>query len=1518
MDKVELLTNTAQVLDEDSKSIARSNMGLGSASVKGVATTLSDSDDLITANAVKSAIDEIKINQIPMQNIIYVNPSAVVDVTGATYRTFKSAMAYILSKSPTSENRWEIVLSSGTLDQTGTTYTLTYNSESITLDENDVIILPYIYIVGNRTIINSYIFSRTFITSVSYRDIPTSSVIENCIITHIDLSYSSSSGINAISATRCTFQGLTNLTYRKSSSTYECGIFTFDSFIIDCDLTNGSTSGVLNDMNAFFISVNSCFLGGTMPSCFVKDNTSYPLFKSINSTLTGITLYGGELANCYIRSSSSDSFNYYSVFNQGCSYEITNCSFSDAKILINNVQSSSQVVFRHCTLCSNSFIFLRLSESRVLCQNCVFDGCHIWKMSSLGASISLINYVSCAGYLNTLVPSSYDITDPLGNASSTYSLLSDENISNMGAIYKNTISGLLATEVQEALDELASTKVSKETGKILSSNDYTDDEKSKLAGIASGAEVNVQSDWNATSGDALILNKPTLGTSSSKNYSASITNDTSTIPLTSAVYAALLLKQDALSVTYPLVLSSNTLSVSNATTTSFGVVEIGSNLSIADGVLSAPVATSSSNGVMFLYSSSGENTNGTMTQKSIFDALALKQNNITSGSSCLTITNSVISIANATASSYGVVKIGTGLSVDSNGYLNSTHIDYVAGSGISLDSSIISLLTASTTILGGVKVDGTSITISNGVISSIYNLPIATATLGGVKNGGNVVVSADGTMNYTLPTASTSVLGGVKVGSNLSIADGVLSGTPDTTYTVDTAKGLTLSGTLISINYSTKTSYGVVEVGDNISVSNGVISIPVATSSTLGLIKIGTGLDIVNGLVSTSIPTASSSDLGLIKVGYTSSDKNYAVVLDSSSKAYVNVPWTDTTYTLPVASSTVLGGIKVGTNLSIDESGVLSAATGSYTLPTASTTTLGGVKVDGTTVLISSEGVISAVSSGGSVYQAGVGLTFNTSTSPITINANYASATVFGVIKVGSNLSVTDGVLSASAPNVYTAGDGLSLTDGSFALNVASASTFGGTRIDGVSIVTSNGVISVGSATTSTIGGIIVGNGLNISNSVLSVAQIVAGDSLGFVKNGGNVVIDSSGKMNYTLPTASTSVLGGVKVGSNLSITDGVLSASASNVYTAGLGLSLNDLEFSLAYATSSVIGGIIVGSTLSISDGILNYTLPTSSTTTLGGVKVDGTSITISNGVISSVYTLPTASTTLLGGVKIDGTSITISNGIISALTYTLPAASTTTSGGIIVGSGLSISSGVLSVTALNATNPINYNSSTNTLSLLYSTDYFGLNESNQLVGTNSFSSFVIVGSTTTTLRSTNATTSFSFIQGTGVTFTANDSTSPKSLTIDLASATSSTIGGVKLYKETNAESWVTYPDDGAFTPSAMNYFVTNNSSYVSYSLTSGGSTTVTNIRNLIVANNSSMITLGNGTTTYGTLAPYESTSTGSTDVLTQTGSTVSWVPDISVKYDYSATYQAKSIKIVTAIPDTVTANTLYVLMEA
>ncbi|MGB0868738.1 MAG: hypothetical protein ACPGSD_03995 [Flavobacteriales bacterium] len=53
-------------------------------------------------------------------------------------------------------------------------------------------------------------------------------------------------------------------------------------------------------------------------------------------------------------------------------------------------------------------------------------------------------------------------------------------------------------------------KIDKHPSKDLSTNDYSNAEKSKLAGIATGAERNVNPDWNATSGDAFIKNKPVI------------------------------------------------------------------------------------------------------------------------------------------------------------------------------------------------------------------------------------------------------------------------------------------------------------------------------------------------------------------------------------------------------------------------------------------------------------------------------------------------------------------------------------------------------------------------------------------------------------------------------------------------------------------------------------------------------------------------------------------------------------------------------------------------------------------------------------------------------------------------------------------------------------------------------------------------------------------------------------------------------------------------------------------------
>lgn len=87
-----------------------------------------------------------------------------------------------------------------------------------------------------------------------------------------------------------------------------------------------------------------------------------------------------------------------------------------------------------------------------------------------------------------------------------------------------------------------------------------------------------------------------------------------------------------------------------------------------------------------------------------------------------------------------------------------------------------------------------------------------------------------------------------------------------------------------------------------------------------------------------TLPLASNSTRGGIKLSSstqggtpngitTTSGRTYAVQVNSNEQAVVNVPWTDTTYTLPTASASTLGGVKVGSGLSISN-GVLSTSGG--------------------------------------------------------------------------------------------------------------------------------------------------------------------------------------------------------------------------------------------------------------------------------------------------------------------------------------------------------------------------------------------------------------------------------------------------------------------------------------------------------------------------------------------------------------------------------------------------------------
>lgn len=112
-------------------------------------------------------------------------------------------------------------------------------------------------------------------------------------------------------------------------------------------------------------------------------------------------------------------------------------------------------------------------------------------------------------------------------------------------------------------------------------------------------------------------------------------------------------------------------------------------------------------------------------------------------------------------------------------------------------------------------------------------------------------------------------------------------------------------------------------------------------------------------------------------------------------------------------------------------------------------------------------------------------------------------------------------------------------------------------------------------------------NGLSLSGQELQLA-LATTSAAGAMSSADKSKLNgiAANANNYTLPKASASTLGGIKVGNNLSIdANGVLSASDST-YSAGVGLDLDAGEFSLLPATAAALGGVKVGTRLSITAG--------------------------------------------------------------------------------------------------------------------------------------------------------------------------------------------------------------------------------------------------------------------------------------------------------------------------------------------
>lgn len=240
---------------------------------------------------------------------------------------------------------------------------------------------------------------------------------------------------------------------------------------------------------------------------------------------------------------------------------------------------------------------------------------------------------------------------------------------------------------------------------------------------------------------------------------------------------------------------------------------------------------------------------------------------------------------------------------------------------------------------------------------------------------------------------------------------------------------------------------------------------------------------------------------------------------------------------LPVATPSVLGGVKIGANINVAGDGTISVAA-PYALPVATNSVVGGIKV-GTGLTVAGDGTLA-----------------NSNPTPYVLPS--ATSSTLGGIKVGSGLSVLgDGTLSATA---YT-------------LPVASTTVLGGVKQGANVTIAGDGTLSIPDP---------------------YALPTASATTLGGIKVGTNLAIDGSGVLSstysYTLPIATSSTLGGVKVGNNLSASgDGTLNVV--NVVTS-FNTRTGDISLTAADVTS-VGGALLSGANFT---GNVQVTVPTAS----------------------------------------------------------------------------------------------------------------------------------------------------------------------------------------------------------------------------------------------------------------------------------------------------------------------------------
>ena len=295
-------------------------------------------------------------------------------------------------------------------------------------------------------------------------------------------------------------------------------------------------------------------------------------------------------------------------------------------------------------------------------------------------------------------------------------------------------------------------------------------------------------------------------------------------------------------------------------------------------------------------------------------------------------------------------------------------------------------------------------------------------------------------------------------------------------------------------------------------------SLPTFTESYKGTVKSitpGVGLKL-NGKDdgdSTSITSsgtidlqkASNTELGGIKIGYSGTGKNYAVQLDTSDAAYVNVPWSDTN-THYISKNIVAASTRSTSNGAVTDNGVYlnhleestikstHKITGSGSVKVTSDAsgniTITGTDTNTTYNVVGAKDTTGLIKNGSSVTS-----TTGYTTCPIVNGVPYYKDTNT-TYTAGANITISGTTISAK-DTTYTAGTNITISG----TTISAKDT---TYTAGTNITISNGVISAKDTTYT------AGTNITISGGVISAIDttysvVGAKDTTGLIKNGSSV-----------------------------------------------------------------------------------------------------------------------------------------------------------------------------------------------------------------------------------------------------------------------------------------------------------------------------------------------------------------------------------------------------------------------------